>query len=92
MSDIEYVRIKDPGTGDEFTYDTAKVEALGLQDAVIEKAPFGPDGRPAPPKQNLPKGIPLPGSAQERRRIQASGATDSGDDSGQTSADTQKEN
>lgn len=92
MTDIRYVRIKDPDTGDEFTYDTVKVEVLGLQDYVIEKDPFDADGRPAAPKPNLPKGTPLPGSIQERRRIQASGANDSGNNDGQTSADTTKEN
>ena len=91
MSDIQYVRIKDPGSGDEFTYDMAKVEALGLADYVIDKDPFGPDGRPAPSKQNLPKGTPLPGSVQERRRNQATGASGSGDENGQTSADPTKE-
>lgn len=92
MSDIKYLRLKDPDTGDEFTYDDAKVVALGLEDLVIEKDPLGPDGRPAPPKPNLPKGTPLPGSAQEKRRNKASGATGSGDDSGQTSAEPTKEN
>ncbi len=92
MSDIEYVRIKDPDTGDEFTYDTAKVEALGLDAYVIDKDPFGPDGRPAPSKQNLPKGTPLPGSVQERRRNQATGTGSSGDENGQTSADPRRSN
>lgn len=88
----DYVRIKDPGTGDEFTYDTAKVEALGLQDYVIDKNPFGPDGRPAEPKPRLPLGVPREGSAAERRRNKTSGAQGSGEDAGQTSATSEKEN
>ena len=58
----DYVRIKDPISGDEYTYDTAKVVALGLEDHVIEKDPLGPDGLPAPAKPRLPLGAPLPGS------------------------------
>lgn len=87
----DYVRLKDPGTGDEFTYDTAKVEALRLGDYVIDKDPFGPDGRPAEPKLRMPLGEPRPGSAAERRRNNnTSGAQGSGEDAGQTSA-TEKE-
>lgn len=92
MTDIEYVRIKDPGTGDEFTYDTAKVEALGLHDYVIDKNPFSADGRPAEPKPRLPLGEPLAGSAAERRRNKTSGAQGSGEDAGQTSAAPETEN
>lgn len=102
----DYVRIKDPGTGAEITYDTAKVEALGLQDHVIDKDPLGPDGLPAPTKPSLPLGEPVPGTPQDRRReqrrqerqqdsastTQTPGAPDPGQDAGQTSADPEKEN
>jgi len=59
----------------EFTYDEAKVEALGLHDLVIEKEALGPDRLPAPAKPRLPKGTPLPGSAADRRRENKSGPT-----------------
>lgn len=89
----EFVRIKDPATGAEFTYDTDKVHALGLEDAVIDRPALGPDGLPAPTKPNLPKGEPLPGSAQDRRRSQKTpGAPSSGEDDGQPSANPEKEN
>ncbi len=91
----EHYRIKDPGSGDEFTYDAAKVELLGLGDYVIDKDPYGPDGRPAPTKPNLPLGEPLPGSKADRARRAAkktTGAQGSGQDAGQSSADPKKEN
>lgn len=90
----DYLRVRDPESGAEYTYDTAKVEALGLQDAVIDKDPLGPDGLPAPVKPRLPKGDPLPGSAQDRRRDgkKTTGATSSGEDAGQTSAAPEQEN
>lgn len=87
MSETEYVRIKDPTTGDEFTYDTAKVEALGLGDFVIDKDPLGPDGRPAPAKPRMPLGEPLPGSAADVRRTKNSRR---GDRDGQSAANTKE--
>lgn len=85
----EYLRLADESA--EFTYDTAKVEALGLEHLVIDKAPLGPDGLPAPTKPRLRKGDPLPGSAQDRKRTQkTTGASSSGEDAGTTSA-TDKE-
>ncbi|MBO9523918.1 MAG: hypothetical protein J7518_20480 [Nocardioidaceae bacterium] len=87
----EYVRIKDPVSGAEYTYDAAKVDALGLHDAVIDKPALGPEGIPAPTKTRMPLGDPLPGSAQERRRNKTSGAKGSGEDAGQTSAAPEKE-
>lgn len=94
MSDIKYHRIKDPVTGDEYTYDAAKVAALGLEDHVTDKDPFGPDGRPAPVKPRLPLGEPLPGSKSDRTRAakKTSGAQGSGEDAGQTSAAPEQEN
>ena len=85
-----YVRIKDPASGHEYTYDDAKVEALGLAKHVVDKDPFGPDGRPAPVKYRMPLGEPLPGSAADRRRKKDSDAAPDGDSHGQ-SADTTKE-
>lgn len=89
----EHVRIKDPATGAEFTYDTAKVDALGLSAHVIDKPALGPDGLPAPTKPKLPLGEPLPGGDADRRRTrkQTAGATASGEEAGQSSADTDKE-
>lgn len=87
----EYLRLADESA--EFTYDKAKVDALGLEHLVIDKDPLGPDGLPAPTKPRLPLGEPLVGSAQERRRSQkTSGAKSSGEDPGQTSAAPETEN
>ena len=83
----DYLRLKDPDTGAEFTYDTAKVEALGLRGFVVDKDALGPDGKPAPTKPRLPLGEPPAGSAQERRRAQKTTEAKSlGEDAGQTSA------
>lgn len=92
----EYHRVKDPVSGAEYTYDTEKIEALGLQKAVIDKDPFGPDGRPASVKYRMPLGEPAQGTAQARRRgrkatTQTSGAQGSGDNAGQQSAEPEKE-
>lgn len=94
----DYVRIKDPGSGAEYTYDTAKVDALGLHDAVIDKDALGPDGLPAPTKPHLAKGTPLPGSTADRRRSakktaakKTTEANSPGEDAGQTSATPETE-
>lgn len=63
----DYVRIKDPDTGAEFTYDTAKVDALSLSEHVVDKPALGRDGLPAPTKPHVPLGEALPGSEQDRR-------------------------
>lgn len=96
----EYLRLADESA--EFTYDRAKVEALGLQDLVIDKDPLGPDGLPAPTKPRLPMGEPLPGSSSDRRRQTAkesvaakkktTEADSPGEDAGQTSAAPETEN
>lgn len=84
---MDYHRIKDPGTGAEFTYDDAKVVALDLAAYVIDKPALGPDGRPAPTKPRLPLGKALPGSVAERRRTKkTTEATVLGEEAGQTSA------
>jgi len=88
----EYLRIKDPVTGAEFTYDTAKVDALGLSDFVIDKPALGRDGLPRPTKLRLPLGTALPGSAAERRQKKTTEATALGEDAGQTSAAPEEEN
>lgn len=99
----DHVRIKDPVSGAEYTYDTAKVEALDLAEYVIDKDPMGPDGLPAPTKPWLPLGEALPGSEQDLRKQRAATqvqqdntttteATDLGKDAGPTSAASTKEN
>lgn len=89
----EFKRVRDPETGDEFTYDDAKIAALGLEKHVTSKEALGADGLPAPAKPRLPLGEPRPGSASERRRTakKTTGTKRSGKDAGQTSA-TDKEN
>ena len=88
----EFKRVRDPETGAEFTYDDAKITALGLQKYVVAKEPLGSDGLPAPTKPRMPLGEPRPGSASARRRTKkTTGAKSSGKDAGQTSA-ADKEN
>lgn len=87
----KYLRLADAHA--EFTYDVAKVEALGLEHLVIDKDPLGPDGLPAPTKPRLPLGEPLPGGKVDRARAnkKTSEAKSLGEDAGQTSA-TEEEN
>lgn len=94
----DYVRIKDPSSGAEYTYTRAQLAVTGLTEAdIIDRPALGPDGLPAPAKPSLPKGTPLPGSAQERRRSRKTAspktteAISPGKDAGQTSA-ADKEN
>jgi len=68
---VKHYRLKDPVTGHEFTYDDAKITALGLEGLVIDKDPLGTDGLPAPAKPCMPLGEPLPGSAADVRRSRA---------------------
>lgn len=73
----EYLRLKDPVTGDEFTYDIAKIEALGLEAYIIDKPALGRNGLPAPTKPNVPLGEALPGSEQDQRhQAEQQAATD----------------
>lgn len=87
----ELHRIKDPVSGAEYTYDDAKVVALGLQDEVVDKPTRERNGKPAAAKPRMPLGTPRPGSAQDRRRTQTSGDDTPGKDAGQSSADTEEE-
>lgn len=59
---------------------------------VLDKPATHPSGKPLPPKPVTPLGTPAPGSKQERKRAQTSGAQDSGENAGQTSAAPKKEN
>lgn len=89
----DYLRVKDPGTGHEFTVPAHYIDA-GLTDEadVIDKAALGPDGLPAPAKPSLPLGTPLPGSATDRRRSRNSAPTplDKSNDDGQSAENTEK--
>lgn len=51
----EFVRVKDPDTGHEFTTSAAFAERVGLT-PLSGKDTVDVDGKPLPPKLNVPKG------------------------------------
>lgn len=71
-----YKRIKDPATGAEYTYDEAKIAALGLDEFVIDKDPLDASGRPARWKPSLPLGTSVTDAA--KASVKSSGAKGSG--------------
>lgn len=88
----EYLRVRDPGTGAEYTYSAAQIAALDLSAYVVDKPALGRDGLPKPTKLRLPLGTPLPGSAAERRQKKTTEANVLGEAAGQTSATPEEEN
>jgi hypothetical protein len=59
---------------------------------VLDKSPFAPSGKLAPPIPVTPLGTPAAGSKQERQRAaKTSGANSPGKNAGQTSATPEEE-
>lgn len=94
----EYVRVKDPVSGHEYSYTPAQVAATGLSESdQIDKAPLAASGEPAPVKYRTPLGAPLPGSKKDRERARSRArsrqttpaATESGPNDGQSVGTTE---
>lgn len=82
----DYVRVREGG----WEYSVEKrLLPEGLE--VLDKSPYAPSGKVAPPKPVTPLGTPAPGSKQERRRTtKKSEAARQGTDAGQSSAKTKE--
>lgn len=86
----DHVRVREGGW--EYTIRKKKRPPKGLE--VLDKDPYAPSGKPAPPKPVTKLGTPAPGSKQERARTakKTSGGKSPGGDAGQSSAAPEQEN
>lgn len=78
----DHVRVREGGW--EYSIEK-RLLPEGLE--VLDKSPYAPSGKVAPPKPVTPLGTPAPGSVQERKReTRKSEASSRGTDAGQSSA------